>query len=679
LRSDPDEPVWVVEGEKCAVAMRRMGLVGVTSAGGASAPRQTDWSPLRGRHVIILPDNDDQGEDYAAHVAELAQAAGAASVRILRLAEHAPALPPGGDIADIIADPEWCGIGLGDAAELSDLAALLNELADATPPYHVATAAVSEVPAWQPFPTDVLPSPVREFVVAAAQAIGCDPAYVALPMLAVVARAISNKRVIHLKSTWAEPAIIWGGIVGRSGSHKTPALKLVTELLERKQTQAMVEYEEARRQYAELVAEYEVELAAWKHRRRQKSAGCSEYDQPPLPPKEPVCQRYIVSDVTIEALADRLAAQYDGVLLVRDELAGWVTGIAEYKGGRGSDLGHWLATWSGLPLTIDRKTGDRKIIHIPRGAVSLIGGIQPAILREAIWREHRHDGLCARLLLVAPPTRAVKWTEETVPPAAKVAVEELLERLLALEPAAGMDGKPEPFPLRLSDEAKERWVAFYDRHRAELAELEDDDLAAAASKHEAYAARFALIFTLVRQPSATEIDPQSMADAIILADWFGHETRRIYAMVQEGDEERERRQLVEWIVGRGGEVTARDLTRNLARYHNRTDKAEAALKTLADAGIGTWAMVQAGDRGGRPKRVFRLHAPHHRHRQNPQNPSKNEGFVGVGGHSVEKTQPLHPPEGGVAGDRREDAQGLAKTADINAALQEAATETWGGV
>jgi 5S rRNA maturation endonuclease (ribonuclease M5) len=133
LKADPTQRVWVTEGEKCAVKLQSLGLVAVTSASGASAAKQTDWTPLRGRHVIIAPDNDDPGERYAQEVAELAHAAGAASVRIVRLAEHAPALPHKGDIANIIEDPEWCGIGLGDAAELSDLAALLNELADKAP------------------------------------------------------------------------------------------------------------------------------------------------------------------------------------------------------------------------------------------------------------------------------------------------------------------------------------------------------------------------------------------------------------------------------------------------------------------------------------------------------------------------------------------------------------------
>ena len=47
---------------------------------GAQAPTKTDFGPLQGRRVLIWPDADAPGAAYAAKVAELARAAGAASV-----------------------------------------------------------------------------------------------------------------------------------------------------------------------------------------------------------------------------------------------------------------------------------------------------------------------------------------------------------------------------------------------------------------------------------------------------------------------------------------------------------------------------------------------------------------------------------------------------------------------
>jgi hypothetical protein len=43
----------------------------VTSQGGAAAARKADWETLRGREVLIWPDYDQSGADYAREVAEI--------------------------------------------------------------------------------------------------------------------------------------------------------------------------------------------------------------------------------------------------------------------------------------------------------------------------------------------------------------------------------------------------------------------------------------------------------------------------------------------------------------------------------------------------------------------------------------------------------------------------------
>ena len=53
--------VLVVEGEKCAEAARSLGFAATTSAGGSQAAGKSDWSPLAGKEVWILPDNDAPG------------------------------------------------------------------------------------------------------------------------------------------------------------------------------------------------------------------------------------------------------------------------------------------------------------------------------------------------------------------------------------------------------------------------------------------------------------------------------------------------------------------------------------------------------------------------------------------------------------------------------------------
>jgi hypothetical protein len=92
-------------------------------------------------------------------------------------------------------------------------------VATATPP------TVREIESYKSFPVVAFPEPIRAYVSQGALALGCDPAYLALPALAVAASAIGNTRTIRLKRGWEEPAIVWSAIVGDSGTLKSPAYR----------------------------------------------------------------------------------------------------------------------------------------------------------------------------------------------------------------------------------------------------------------------------------------------------------------------------------------------------------------------------------------------------------------------------------------------------------------------
>ncbi len=259
---------------------------------------------------------------------------------------------------------------------------------------------------------------------------------------------------------------------------------------------------------------------------------------------------------------------------------------------------------------MERKTGAQKLLHVPRAAVSIVGGIQPEILKRALGREHLHDGLCARLLLAMPKPQPVRWSEETIRDEVDAALNDVVDKLIALEPAVDQAGQPVPRVLSLSKQAKALWVQYFNRHRAEMAGL-DEDLAAAWSKLEAYTARFALIFQLCSyaadEPfaSAEVIDEISMRSAIELSDWFGGQARKVYGRFKETPEERRNRKLFEHIRRHGGSVTARDIQRRLRQYPT-ADAAEAALTALVEQGFGRWEQSPSGHKGGPPKQVFRI-------------------------------------------------------------------------
>lgn len=112
--------VFICEGEKAADAARSIGLVATTSPGGAKAGKKADWSPLAGREVVILPDNDRPGRKYAEDAAgTLTRLDPPAVVRVVEL----PGLPEKGDLVD------WIALR-GEAADPNDLAFQIEKLAD---------------------------------------------------------------------------------------------------------------------------------------------------------------------------------------------------------------------------------------------------------------------------------------------------------------------------------------------------------------------------------------------------------------------------------------------------------------------------------------------------------------------------------------------------------------------
>ncbi|WP_353286502.1 AAA family ATPase [Wolbachia endosymbiont (group A) of Crataerina pallida] len=92
------DKVILVEGEKCADALIEQGITATTAMLGANAQiEKTDWSPLKGKHVIIWPDNDEPGKQYAEKVVKKLTFLGVLSLTLLEIPDNKP---KGWDSAD---------------------------------------------------------------------------------------------------------------------------------------------------------------------------------------------------------------------------------------------------------------------------------------------------------------------------------------------------------------------------------------------------------------------------------------------------------------------------------------------------------------------------------------------------------------------------------------------------
>lgn len=84
LTANPDWPVVVCEGEKSADAAATVfdDHICTTAMNGSQSPALANWEPLKDRDVFVWPDADEPGARYAATVADLVMAVGAASVTV---------------------------------------------------------------------------------------------------------------------------------------------------------------------------------------------------------------------------------------------------------------------------------------------------------------------------------------------------------------------------------------------------------------------------------------------------------------------------------------------------------------------------------------------------------------------------------------------------------------------
>ena len=115
--ANPEQWVFVVEGEKDVDRLIAEGQVATTNSMGAGKWRGYHNKELRGRLVAIIPDNDEAGHEHAAKVAQ-ALSGVAKAVKVLSL--------PGADAK---------GADVTDWMDAGHTVVELNQLVGATPPY----------------------------------------------------------------------------------------------------------------------------------------------------------------------------------------------------------------------------------------------------------------------------------------------------------------------------------------------------------------------------------------------------------------------------------------------------------------------------------------------------------------------------------------------------------------
>lgn len=165
-------------------------------------------------------------------------------------------------------------------------------------------------------------------------------------------------------------------MVGETGDKKSPTLKRVCQPLYARQEVLYTRYQQALADYERALEQYTVQLRLWHQSLRR-----SKTRRPRLPmpqkPRRPLLRQLLTTDTAREAVPDLLRDNPRGLLIVRDELTGWVRSLNQYKGGRGDDRQFYLSAWSGTFSLANRK-GQAEPTIVAHPFLTVMGGRPPA-------------------------------------------------------------------------------------------------------------------------------------------------------------------------------------------------------------------------------------------------------------------------------------------------------------
>lgn len=396
LLAEPTRPVVVAEGEEDCDNLARIGVLATCNACGAGKWTAEHSAFLRGRWVIVLPDNDEAGRNHAQQVAQSLQGV-AASVQIVEL----PGLPDKGDVSD------WIAAG-GTKDELKRLAeaAPVWTPAAAQPWPEIVSFDVLDLP---DFPTGALPDVLREWVEAESHATQTPADLAALLALSVCSVGIARRVVVEPRPGWREPVNLFTAVLLEPGNRKSavfadamkPLRELEAELIEAARpivarAQSDRRQDEGRLRKLEKTAaeKHGDEAAQARHQAGELAASLADDAEPVLP-------RLLVDDATAEKLGMMLAEQGGRIASMSPEGSVFDLMAGLYSKSGIPQFGVYLMGHSGDDLVTDRV--GRKGVRVERPALTCAYAMQPAVI-EALAENaaFRGRGLLARFLYAAP-------------------------------------------------------------------------------------------------------------------------------------------------------------------------------------------------------------------------------------------------------------------------------------
>jgi DNA primase (bacterial type) len=408
-----DVPIFIVEGEKDAENLTKLGFTATTNPMGAGKwrPQYNNW--LLGANVYIIPDNDNAGYNHLSIVANNLNDI-ATSVKVIYLNTKMDAFKEHCDITDYlrlflkrngVKDKDNAReTAINEIHYLMDNAILWSENIDGNSTKNHDIEWDEPIPFNEielpDFPYQCLPSPLRHFVEALSESTQTPPEMSGLLSLGILSTALQSHYTVEITSDWKEPLCLFTVAIASPGERKSAVFA--------KLTAPIVEFEhEQHESNKTIIAQNETEKIvlekALANAQNQASKTANSENRKKVLDlsaelaafEEKHSYRLLVDDTTPEKLTDIMAQQNGCISIFSAE-----GGVFEMIAGRydkNLNLDIYLKGHAGDTISVDRI--GRKSNRISNPRLSMLLTVQPQILSGLMNNStFRGRGLCGRFL-----------------------------------------------------------------------------------------------------------------------------------------------------------------------------------------------------------------------------------------------------------------------------------------
>ena len=476
-----------------------------------------------------------------------------------------------------------------------------------------------EFPPVQSFDLELLPDSLRAWVADICERVQCPPDFVAVPLTVALGSLIGRKVRIRPKAldNWSVVPNVWGCVIGRPGTMKSPAVAEALQPLRKLEATARVEYEALSAEYEAQAdfAKLKREAAREKAKAELKKPG-NEATADSLKvelPDEPVLRRYTAHQSSVQALGELLRQNPNGLLVERDELASLLSSLSQEE--QAEARGFYLTGADGFASYTFDTIGRGLNLRVPAVCLSLIGTTQPGkigrYLRQAQAGGEGDDGLMQRFGLMVWPDAQAEWVNVDRWPDSDAkrraaAVFERLDRMTA--ESVGAEQDDDCAFLRFAPEALEvftEWRTAFER-RLRSGELHPA-LESHFAKYRKTIPALALILHLA-DDGRGPVTLQATLRALAWAEYLESHAERCYGATVTAAVTAARRILARI---RRGELNdgfkAREINRAGWSELTDADTVRAALNLLVAHGYLFEVELPATAAGGRPTLAYHIH------------------------------------------------------------------------